>query len=58
MTVTKNERKQLERFQNAVADIIDQYLENGLDPEKAKQVLEDEAAGVIERQKEIQRQGE
>lgn len=54
MSTTKERKTQIQHFQDAVGDLVDQYLKDGLDPDSMQAVLDDEADGVVERAKEIQ----
>ena len=51
---TKDGRDQIGRFQDAVAELVDQYLKDGLDPDAVQMVLDDEADGVVNRHRELQ----
>lgn len=54
MTTKNNDRKQIDHFQSAVSELVDQYLKDGLDPELIQEVLESEAEAVPERHAEMQ----
>ena len=51
---TKDGRDQITRFQDAVAELIDLFLKEKLDPDSIQQVLDDEADSVHTRQKELE----
>lgn len=48
-----DKRKQMSQFQDAVADLVDRYLKEGLSIDQITSVLEDEIEGVEDRAQEI-----
>ena len=44
--LTKNERHQCIKFQDAIGEVVDAYLKEGMRPELIKEVLTDEANQV------------
>ena len=45
--LTKDERKQAIKFQDAIGEIVDQYLKEGMDVETIQEVLRDEAGSDL-----------
>lgn len=50
--LTKDERQQAIKFQDAIGEIVDQYLKEGMDVETIKEVLRDEAGSDLHRRRE------
>lgn len=44
--LTQDERNQCIKFQDAIGEIVDAYLREGMHPDQVKAVLDDEAAQV------------
>ncbi len=49
--LTKDERKQAINFQDAIADIVDQYLKEGLHIDTIVEVLIDEAGSDLDKRR-------
>ncbi len=45
--LTKDERYQAIKFQDAIGEIVDQYLKEGMDVETIREVLRDEAGSDL-----------
>lgn len=45
--LTKDERNQIDNFQKAIAEVVDQYLKEGMDPDQIREVLVDEAGSDL-----------
>lgn len=45
--LTKDERNQAIKFQDAIGEIVDQYLKEGMDVERMRDVLRDEASSDL-----------
>jgi hypothetical protein len=54
MTLSKYEREQAIKFQDAIGEIIDQYLVEGMDTKVMKSVLLDEAEAVEARREDLE----
>lgn len=52
--LTKDERNQAIKFQDAVGQLIDQYLLEGMDPETMEVVLTDESQHLRIRKEELE----
>ena len=50
--MTKDERKQAINFQDAIGEIVDQYLKEGMDVDIMKEVLRDEAGTDLHKRRE------
>lgn len=46
--LTKDERTQAIKFQDAIGAIVDQYLKEGMDTDIIREVLRDEASSSLE----------
>lgn len=44
--LTRDERNQCIKFQDAIGEIVDGYLKEGMHPDRIKEVLQDEANQV------------
>lgn len=42
--LTKDERQQAIKFQDAIGEIVDQYLKEGMDVDRISEILSDEAS--------------
>lgn len=45
--LTRAEITQANKFQDAIGEVVDQYLREGMDPDIMRKVLEDEASGDL-----------
>ena len=53
--LTKDERRQAIKFQDAIGEIVDAYLREGIDPALIVEVLKDEVTSdLIARRKELE----
>ena len=50
--LTKDERNQIRNFEDAVAEIVDQYLKQGMDPTIIARILRSEASSDLFRRRE------
>lgn len=53
--MTPDERKQSVQFQDAIGELVDQYLLNHMNPVLIKAVLLDEASAVFSRLSELEK---
>ncbi len=49
--LTKDERIQVDKFQNAIGEIVDQYLKEGMDVDLISEILFDEAGADLDKRK-------
>ena len=45
--LTRDERAQAIKFQDAIGEVVDQYLREGMDPDRIVEVLRDEASSDL-----------